>query len=115
MVDSQFKQYTTKNDFSAATTTESGKIAVASNKGDIRLFDQLGKNAKVRSFFFLGLTFGSPDADVYGWIPCLGGQTALPALGDPILGIDVTADGRWLIATCKTYLLLIDTLIGDGK
>jgi hypothetical protein len=42
-------------------------------------------------------------------------QTALPALGDPILGVDVTADGRWLIATCKTYLLLIDTLIGGGR
>jgi len=47
LVESQFKQYATKNDFSAATTTESGKLAVASNKGDIRLFDQLGKNAKV--------------------------------------------------------------------
>ncbi|RXK41108.1 cytoplasmic protein [Tremella mesenterica] len=87
LVESQFKQYSTKNDFSAAATTESGRIAVASNKGDIRLFDQLGKNAK----------------------------TALPALGDPILGVDVSADGRWLVATCKTYLLLIDTLIGDGR
>ncbi len=29
--------------------------------------------------------------------------------------MDVTADGRYLLATCKTYLLLIDTLIGDGK
>lgn len=86
MVDSEFKQYVTKNDFSVATTTESGRLAVASNKGDIRLFDKLGKNAK----------------------------TALPALGDPILGIDVTADGRWVLATCRTYLLLIDTQIPDG-
>jgi len=87
LVDSQFKQYATKNDFSAAATTESGKLAVASNKGDIRLFDAIGKNAK----------------------------TALPALGDPIIGVDVSADGRWLVATCKTYLLLIDLLIGDGR
>lgn len=42
-------------------------------------------------------------------------QTALPALGDPIIGLDVTADGRWVVATCKNYLLLIDTLIGDGR
>jgi hypothetical protein len=48
LVESQFKQYATKNDFSAAATTESGKVALASNKGDIRLFDQIGKNAKVR-------------------------------------------------------------------
>ncbi|KAL7422730.1 Vacuolar import and degradation protein 27 [Cryptotrichosporon argae] len=87
LVESQFKQYATKNDFSAAATTESGRLAVASNKGDIRLFDAIGKNAK----------------------------TALPALGDPIIGVDVSADGRWLVATCKTYLLLIDTLIGDGR
>ncbi|KAL6309693.1 VID27 cytoplasmic protein [Sparassis latifolia] len=87
MVDSQFKQYVSKNQFSGVTTTESGKLAVASQKGDIRLFDAIGKNAK----------------------------TALPPLGDPILGIDVTANGRWIVATTKTYLLLIDTLIGEGR
>jgi hypothetical protein len=87
MVESQFKQYASKNKFSGVTTTASGKLAVASEKGDIRLFDAIGKNAK----------------------------TALPPLGDPILGIDVTADGRWIVATTKTYLLLIDTLIGEGR
>lgn len=87
MVDSQYKQYVSKNKFSGVTTTESGKLAVASEKGDIRLFDSIGKNAK----------------------------TALPPLGDPIIGIDVTANGRWIVATTKTYLLLIDTLIGEGR
>ncbi|KAH7920171.1 VID27-domain-containing protein [Leucogyrophana mollusca] len=87
MVDSQYKQYVSKNKFSGVATTESGKLAVASEKGDIRLFDSIGKNAK----------------------------TALPPLGDPILGIDVTANGRWIVATTKTYLLLIDTLIGEGR
>jgi hypothetical protein len=107
LVESQYKQYASKNDFSAAVTTESGKIAVASNKGDIRLFDAVGKNAKV-SLAFLRVSF--PLTFCLAFF-----QTALPALGDPILGVDVTADGRWLIATCKTYLLLIDTLIGDGR
>ena len=87
MVDSQYKQYASKNGFSGVATTEGGKLAVASTKGDIRLFDAIGKNAK----------------------------TALPPLGDPILGIDVTASGRWVVATTKTYLLLIDTLIGEGR
>ncbi|KAJ3736290.1 VID27 cytoplasmic protein-domain-containing protein [Lentinula guzmanii] len=87
MVDSQYKQYAGKNKFSGVVTTASGKLAVASEKGDLRLFDSIGKNAK----------------------------TALPPLGDPILGIDATADGRWIVATTKTYLLLIDTLIGEGK
>lgn len=87
LVDGQFKQYATKSDFSSAATDASGRLVVASNKGDLRLFDQIGKNAK----------------------------TALPALGDPITGVDVTSDGRYVLATCKTYLLLIDTLIGDGR
>ncbi|GLB33876.1 putative VID27-domain-containing protein [Lyophyllum shimeji] len=87
MVESQFKQYVSKNKFSGVATTASGKLAVASEKGDLRLFDSIGKNAK----------------------------TALPPLGDPIIGVDVTADGRWIVATTKTYLLLIDTLIGEGR
>ena len=87
MVDSQFKQYVAKNKFSGVATTGAGKLAVASEKGDIRLFDSIGKNAK----------------------------TALPPLGDPILGVDVTENGRWIVATTKTYLLLIDTLIGEGR
>ncbi|KAF7301722.1 hypothetical protein MIND_00737800 [Mycena indigotica] len=87
MVESQFKQYVSKNKFSGVATTKEGKLAVASEKGDIRMFDSIGKNAK----------------------------TALPPLGDPIIGIDVTADGRWIVATTKTYLLLIDTLIGEGR
>ena len=81
------KQYASKNDFSAAATTEKGHIAVASNKGDIRLFDRLGINAK----------------------------THIPALGEAIIGLDVSADGRWVLATCRTYLLLVDTLQKDGK
>lgn len=87
MVDSELKQYVSKNDFSAAATTEKGYIAVASNKGDIRLFDRLGINAK----------------------------SHLPALGDPIVGIDVSADGRWILATCRTYLLLVDAKQETGK
>ncbi|KAG9242689.1 VID27 cytoplasmic protein-domain-containing protein [Calycina marina] len=87
LVDAQLKQYVSKNDFSAAATTEKGYIAVASTKGDIRMFDRLGINAK----------------------------THIPALGDPIIGLDVSADGRWVLATCRTYLLLIDTMQKDGK
>lgn len=87
LVDSELKQYVSKNDFSAAATTEKGYIAVASNKGDIRMFDRLGINAK----------------------------THIPALGEPIIGLDVSADGRWVLATCRTYLLLIDALQKEGK
>ncbi|CAK7214040.1 Vacuolar import and degradation protein 27 [Sporothrix curviconia] len=87
LVESELKQYVSKNDFSALATTGKGHIAVASNKGDIRLFDRLGINAK----------------------------THIPALGEPILGLDVSADGRWILGTCRTYLLLIDALQSSGK
>ena len=30
-------------------------------------------------------------------------------LADPIIGIDVSADGEWILATCKTYLLVVPT------
>ncbi|KAI5962748.1 VID27 [Candida theae] len=86
--DQTYKQYKTSNNkFQALATTESGHIALGSGKGDIRLFDRLGVNAK----------------------------TALPTLGDPIVGIDVSKDGRWILATCKTYILLIDTMISSGQ
>lgn len=42
-------------------------------------------------------------------------KSALPPLGDPIIGLDTTADGHYILATTKTYLLLIDTTIKDGK
>ena len=87
LVDSTLKQYTSKNDFSAAATTANGYIAVASAKGDIRMFDRLGIQAK----------------------------TNIPALGDPITGLDASGDGRWLLATTRTYLLLIDCLQKTGK
>lgn len=87
LVDGDLKQYVSKNDFSALATTEKGYLAVASNKGDIRMFDRLGINAK----------------------------THIPALGEPIIGLDVSADGRWVLATCRTYLLLIDSLQKAGR
>ncbi|KZT62085.1 VID27 cytoplasmic protein [Calocera cornea HHB12733] len=87
IVDSETKQYVTKNQFSTVTTTQNGRVAVGSNKGELRLFDTIGKNAK----------------------------TALPAIGDPILGLDTTKDGRWIVATTKTYLMVVDTLIGAGR
>ncbi|KAL6400703.1 hypothetical protein AUP68_16418 [Ilyonectria robusta] len=87
LVDSDMKQYASKNDFSALATTEKGYIAVASNKGDIRLFDRLGIRAK----------------------------SQLPALGDPIVGMDVSADGRWILGTTRNYILLVDAQQKSGK
>jgi hypothetical protein len=40
------KQYATKSDFSCAVTTGRGELAVASKKGDIRLYNKLNIRAK---------------------------------------------------------------------
>lgn len=82
-VDSETKSYQVKNRFSCGATTGQGELALASAKGDIRLFNKLDKRAK----------------------------TLLPGFGDAIIGIDVTETGRWIVATCKSYLLLINTEI----
>ncbi|KAJ1973463.1 Vacuolar import and degradation protein 27 [Dimargaris xerosporica] len=83
LVNSEFKSYASRPQFSTVATTGNGHLVVGSEKGEIRMFSKLGTVAK----------------------------TALPAMGDPILGIDVSADGRYIVATCKNYLLLIHTAL----
>ncbi|PRP74580.1 hypothetical protein PROFUN_14869 [Planoprotostelium fungivorum] len=34
-------------------------------------------------------------------------KTDLPVFGDPILSIETTEDGEWILATCKNYLVII--------
>lgn len=88
LVHGDAKLYKTKNnELLSLSTTEQGFIAVGSDKGDIRFYDKLGTNAK----------------------------SLLPSLGEAIIGVDVSNDGRWLLATCKTYLLLVDTKIGANQ
>ncbi|RKP01309.1 hypothetical protein CXG81DRAFT_12182 [Caulochytrium protostelioides] len=82
------KSYAVKNGFTSAATTGKGYVAVASEKGEIRLYNKLGMNAK----------------------------TLLPGFGAPITGLDVTEDGQWVLATTRTYILLIPTGIeGSAK
>lgn len=71
--------------FTHLSTTDSGMIAVADDKGFIRTYNDLTKRAK----------------------------TNFPGLGDEVIGIDVSADGSWILATCPSYLLLIPTSHGS--
>lgn len=87
LVDSTYKDYKTPFDFTAGVTTADGKLAFATNKGEIKLFDRLGIRAK----------------------------TAFAQIGREITGIDVTADGRYIVATTKDKLLFVDTSIKEGK
>lgn len=77
----QTKAYKTNPKMNCIMTTGTGGIAVGSLNGEIRLYKEVGKNAK----------------------------TLLPCFGDPIKSIDASSDGRYLLATCDKYLLLIPT------
>eukprot|EP00471_Norrisiella_sphaerica_P008361 CAMPEP_0184494166 /NCGR_PEP_ID=MMETSP0113_2-20130426/28036_1 /TAXON_ID=91329 /ORGANISM="Norrisiella sphaerica, Strain BC52" /LENGTH=539 /DNA_ID=CAMNT_0026879803 /DNA_START=12 /DNA_END=1631 /DNA_ORIENTATION=- len=80
------KVYKTNYRFGCLTTNEHGNLAVGSEKGEIRLYSEANKIAKC----------------------------AFPGLGDKIKGVDTTADGKWVLATCKNYLLLYNVLAQKG-
>lgn len=83
----QQKEYKTKVNFNAMATTSTGGLAIGSIDGAIRLYNKVGDNAK----------------------------TMLPGLQDPITSIEVSRDSQWILATTKTYLLIIPTMCGNGK
>ena len=66
---------------SSIKTSGQGFIATGAETGQIRLYDKIGLRAK----------------------------TLLPGLGDAIKHLDVTFDGKFLLATCKDYLMLVPT------
>ena len=83
------KFYTSNPLFSKISTTLAGNILIASKDGVLRLYStDIGKRAK----------------------------TKLPALikDDPI-GVDTTHNGDWVLATFKGYILVIPTLVAEGK
>lgn len=72
------KEYKMKNEFSVGIATERGDVAVASAKGDLRLYNDVSKRAK----------------------------SLINGFGDPIKGIDSSKDGQYILCTCKSYILL---------
>ena len=73
------KIYNQTNHFQAIATNMYGNFVLGNQAGEIRLYKDVGQNAK----------------NLY------------PGLGDPILSIDCTKDGRFILATCKNYLILL--------
>jgi hypothetical protein len=37
-------------------------------------------------------------------------KNLFPGWGEPIYHIEVTKNGKWLLATCKNYLILLPTI-----
>ncbi|XP_078157785.1 protein CYPRO4-like [Carex rostrata] len=72
--------------FQCFASTGDGSIVVGSLDGKIRLYS----NSSMRM-----------------------AKTAFPGLGSPITHVDVTYDGKWILGTTDTYLVLICTLFKD--
>lgn len=81
------KLYKSKTGFTSITSTMTGGFAVGNDIGEIRMYKQVGQNAK----------------------------TLLPGLGEGVKAIDTSQDELWILATCTTYLLVIPTECQSGK
>jgi len=87
----------TQPQLQCGVTTGEGHLAIGSAKGQIRFFN------KAVSIIPRDELSRANAA-----------KTMLPGFGDGIFGIDVTEDGEWVLATSRTYLLLIPTKIEDS-
>ena len=78
------RSYAKNPKFSCIATTGQGYRAVGSQDGKIRLY-----NDKVEQI----------------------AKTSIPGLGAPIEHIDVTYDGRWVLATTKSFLIVLKNFL----
>eukprot|EP00020_Sapocribrum_chincoteaguense_P005141 CAMPEP_0170747144 /NCGR_PEP_ID=MMETSP0437-20130122/9170_1 /TAXON_ID=0 /ORGANISM="Sexangularia sp." /LENGTH=813 /DNA_ID=CAMNT_0011085911 /DNA_START=90 /DNA_END=2532 /DNA_ORIENTATION=+ len=100
LVTSRVHTYSSGQQFSAAATTPLGQMAVGTGKGDIRLYSRK-------------LALGQLAAtDALGRAPRA--TTKLPGIGDAIIGIDASDDGRWLVATTEQAILVVPTSLPGG-
>ncbi|PWA97984.1 vacuolar import/degradation, Vid27-related protein [Artemisia annua] len=79
-------QFSRGTNFQCFATTGDGSIVVGSLDGKIRLYSTTSMRQA---------------------------KTAFPGLGSPITHVDVTYDGKWILGTTDTYLILICTLFTD--
>ena len=79
-------QYKSTMAMNSVVSSGDGAVATGSEKGEIRLYNDISKQAKTR----------------------------LPGLGDAIVGLDTTEDGKWILATTRYYLLLVSTVIANN-
>jgi len=93
-------QYTnTKSaNLTCAAPTEKGHVVIGTKSGEIKFFSANSLRER------------PTEADIE-YKPRA--MNTLPGLGDEITAIDVTRDGKWVLATCKDYLIVIPTVSND--
>ncbi|KAA3468058.1 protein CYPRO4-like [Gossypium australe] len=82
----QGHQFSRGTNFQCFASTGDGSIVVGSLDGKIRLYSKTSMRQA---------------------------KTAFPGLGSPITHVDVTYDGKWVLGTTDTYLVLICTMFTD--
>ncbi|KAL5714171.1 Protein cypro4 [Ranunculus cassubicifolius] len=82
----QGHQFSRGTNFQCFATTGDGSIVVGSLDGKIRLYSKTSMRQA---------------------------KTAFPGLGLPITHVDVTYDGKWILGTTDTYLVLVCTMFTD--
>ncbi|KAL8554508.1 hypothetical protein ACS0TY_002623 [Phlomoides rotata] len=82
----QGHQFSRGTNFQCFATAGDGSIVIGSLDGKIRLYSRTSMRQA---------------------------KTAFPGLGSPITSVDVTYDGKWVLGTTDTYLILICTLFTD--
>ncbi|KAG6652270.1 hypothetical protein CIPAW_06G172600 [Carya illinoinensis] len=82
----QGHQFSRGTNFQCFATTGDGSIVVGSLDGKIRLYSKSSMRQA---------------------------KTAFPGLGSPVTNVDVTYDGKWILGTTDTHLILICTLFTD--
>jgi len=99
-------QYANNQRFSCGATTNRGDLVLGTSKGTIKLFNhkKLVSNAYSRH----------NAKKINGIYNKIKATSNLNNITNEIIGIDVTADGNWILATCKTYLLLIFSGLEDN-
>ncbi|RZS02709.1 hypothetical protein BHM03_00032791 [Ensete ventricosum] len=82
----QGHQFSRGTNFQCFASTGDGSIVVGSLDGKIRLYSKSSMRMA---------------------------KTAFPGLGSPVTHVDVTFDGKWILGTTDTYLILISTVYKD--
>jgi len=83
------RDYSRGTNFTCIATAGNGEIVTGSRDGRLRLYRS--KDSLSRA------------------------STNLPSFGSPITHVDVTFDGKWVLATTDQYLMLVKTTFKDAK
>ncbi|KAL4463502.1 hypothetical protein ABPG72_007603 [Tetrahymena utriculariae] len=97
------KIYAQNNHFTCISSTKNGEFAIGSADGSVRLFNDVTKKAKNQFNLGYGGKFKFRELIIYQTFFYFSIQI------DPIKGLDISQDGKWILATCQTYLILFPT------